>query len=48
MSEKELLIHFMQYLERRGFIDQSLQYDTEHQADTYLGQFKPNNTDYII
>ena len=45
MTEKELLIHFMQYLERRGFIDETLQYDTDHQVDTYLEQFKPNNTE---
>lgn len=35
---KRTLVKFMKYLEKRGFIDESLQYDTEHQVDTFLEQ----------
>lgn len=35
---RRTLLKFMMYLERRGFIDESLQYDTEHQVDTFLEQ----------
>ena len=35
-ADKCLLLEFFRYLEKRGFIDESLQYDTEHQVDTFL------------
>lgn len=35
-ADKCLLLEFFRYLEKRGFIDASLQYDTEHQVDTFL------------
>lgn len=35
-DDKCLLLEFFRYLEKRGFIDASLQYDTEHQVDTFL------------
>ena len=35
-ADKCLLLAFFRYLEKRGFIDASLQYDTEHQVDTFL------------
>lgn len=35
---RRTLLKFMRHLERRGFIDGELQYDTEHQVDTFLEQ----------
>jgi len=39
---KQTLMRFMHYLNRRGFIAEDAQFDTEHQVDTFLDQF---NTD---
>lgn len=39
-NEKALLVDFMKYLDRRGFMVEDLQCDIEHQVETYLEQFK--------
>jgi hypothetical protein len=39
-NEKALLVDFMKYLNRRGFMAEDLQCDIEHQVETYLKQFK--------
>lgn len=34
---KKMLVEFMQYLDKRGFIQDDLCYYTEHQVETFIG-----------
>ena len=38
---KEILLKFMRWLEKRGFIKEDLCYDTEHQVETFITQILP-------
>lgn len=41
METKEILLKFMKWLEKRGFIKEDLCYDTEHQVETFVNQILP-------
>lgn len=40
-TQKETLLKFMRWLEKRGFIKEDLCYDTEHQVETFITQILP-------
>lgn len=40
-QNKENMLKFMRWLEKRGFIKEDLCYDTEHQVDTFINQILP-------
>lgn len=40
-QQKENMLKFMRWLEKRGFIKEDLCYDTEHQVDTFINQILP-------
>lgn len=40
-QQKENMLRFMRWLEKRGFIKEDLCYDTEHQVDNFINQILP-------
>lgn len=40
-QQKDNMIKFMRWLEKRGFIKEDLCYDTEHQVETFIEQILP-------
>ena len=40
--EKDLLMRFMYWLNKRGFINEDLQFDTMHQVETFLSMYAEN------
>ena len=40
-TTKEILLKFMRWIEKRGFIKDDLCYDTEHQVETFIDQILP-------
>jgi len=41
VQQKENMLKFMRWLEKRGFIKEDLCYDTEHQVETFVNQILP-------
>ena len=41
--DKDLLMRFMWWLDKRGFIKDDLQFDTMHQVETFLSMYSRND-----